>query len=304
LCPTTAQSLYYEFFVTTSTTASNTKPTRYTSPPPLDTSKYTVYTETYTAGVSAWIQTTTYTTTWESTITSELSISTATTRSVITSQQVSGTGTANIADFTSLTVGTGQNNKGGITLSPGVLAAVIAGPIVGLGILAYLLFYFRARRKLKRGDAGDSQRLDSSAGPENGATGAAQVNPYEVPATEACSRPGTASAAGYYNTEKPQAFEKAGEGVYELSSVGGGDEKKGFLSPNLRLRETRNTSPRSQHAVNCNGVTSPVSPMSPASTYHSTNGGAVELDGGSWDVLPQPQVSRLAGSNRNGVGNA
>lgn len=331
ICPTAAQSTYYEFFVTTSTTAPNTKPTRYTSPPPLDTSKYTVYTETYAATVSAWVQTTTFTTKWESTFTSTLAQSTSAPNSQATGTQGGATGSASAAQVTSLTPDTSRKDKGGIVISPGVLAAAIAGPVVGLAILGWILWYLRSKRKQNRGDAAGSVRLDSS-GPENGPVGAAQVNPYEVPATEARSRPPTAhstaaasvGAAGYYNTEKqqqqqqyPLAHEKSSENIHEMASVQrNGDEKNGFLSPSGTVRETGNASPRSQHSIvsggggngNVGGVLSPISPMSPAPTYHSGNGDAVELDGGgSWNTPPaqQQQVpSRPVGSNRNGVGNA
>jgi hypothetical protein len=190
-----------------------------------------------------------------------------------------------------------------------VLAGAIAGPVVGLALIAGLIFYLRKKRAAKKNNTEGATRLHSSAGggagnapppPTNGPVGSEQVVPYEVPANEAAY----GQDRKYIYTG--QTADGKVNGAYEMGAVGG-EKAGGYYGGGGGVNQNVQEVPANEHqhhptqyanaGVGNNGVPSPI--RSPAPVYSEANGPAVlpvELDGGRWQ--------RPAGSNRNGVGNA
>lgn len=185
------------------TTWSTTTAGRYTPPASVDTKLFTVITSSYTTVITATLQTTTITSTFQSTTTSALSRSP-------TGSATSASGRSVTANSTSTGIAEGASNPattsppqskstgkaGKVTLTTGVLAAVIAGPIVLIVICLGVFLFVRKRRAAKSNEA---TRLNSANLPPNGPVGADQVHPYEVDLNQA-----SAPLREYYNHAGPK----------------------------------------------------------------------------------------------------
>ena len=153
------------------TTETTSSARRYTSPPPIDTALYSVYTNTYTTIITADEQTTTLTSVFESTSTSTLSRSTSST---------AGPTSAAASSTTAPASGTKR-----VGLTMGVIVAIIVGPTLALAVGLGVFFFLKRRSK-----KGTAIRLDSSSPPPpNGPVGADQVNPYEMDVFESANQP-------------------------------------------------------------------------------------------------------------------
>jgi hypothetical protein len=222
----------------------STSASRYVSPSPVNTALYSVFTESYTTVISADVQETTFTTTYESTITSTLSRATSTSDSA---------GATNAASKNAPT------EKDKVTLTTGVLVAIIAGPIAAIAIGVGLFIWLRKRSSGKR----NAIKLSDQAPypPPNGPVGADQVHPYEVDVNE---------ATGYPRNPQKYTYVAPVQQDNEINAVNGayaaGQEKKWGEAVEMGGYEY-------------GGLSSP-GPRSPAPAY-SQAAIAVELDGTS-----------------------
>lgn len=150
---------------------------RYTPPPSVDTAVYSVFTSTYTTAMTAKAQSTTLTTTFESTFTSAIG------KAVVTGTATSAASTSTASESPIVAVGD-QPKKGAVTLSTGVLVAIVVGPLLAIGISIAIFLFLRKKRSNRQGE---SIRLNSAGNypPPNGPVGADQVHPYEVDVNEA-----------------------------------------------------------------------------------------------------------------------
>ncbi|KAH6720726.1 hypothetical protein BKA61DRAFT_652112 [Leptodontidium sp. MPI-SDFR-AT-0119] len=191
-CSASAATVTTGFQTTTPTTTAG----RYTPPPSLDTSRFTVITSSYTTVMTATAQTTTLTSTFESTTTSTIGQS-ATQSAGTTGGSGSGVaaGESSSPTGTSPAQSTSSAKAGAVTLTTGVLAAVIAGPILVIAMCIGIFLFIRKRKSTKKNE--DALRLDSANyPPPNGPVGADQVHPYEVDVNEASGPP--RQQYGYY----------------------------------------------------------------------------------------------------------
>ncbi|KAL2061258.1 hypothetical protein VTL71DRAFT_7531 [Oculimacula yallundae] len=179
-----SQSAITTGFLTKSPT---TSAARFTAPPSLDLSRFSVITSSYTTIISAFAQTTTVTSTFASTFTSSIS---QTSKASTTSESLSSGTAAVAADAstgTSSTPPSPSNKAGAVTLTTGVLVAVIAGPILAIALCIGVFLLIRRRKSAKKNEA---IRLNSANyPPPNGPTGADQVHPYEVDVNQASGPP-------------------------------------------------------------------------------------------------------------------
>jgi hypothetical protein len=217
---------------------------RYVSPPPINTALYSLYTETFTVTVSADVQSTTFTTTYESTLTSTLIPAKDTSTSAAATNSASTSTSVPIA-------------KGKVTLTTGVLVAIIVGPIVAIAIGLGLFFWLRKRSKRN-----GMKLLDQpSHPPPNGPIGADQVHSYEVDLNPASGTPQSPKKYTYV----PPVNELSGEhGAQSLSQ-----EKRWGQAVEMGGYE--------------HSPAPPPTPRSPAPAYTTYNPAAiaVELDGTS-----------------------
>ena len=171
-CPGSAKTQAISIQTTETTSSAG----RYTSPPPIDTSLYSVFTSTYTTIMTADAQTTTLTSVFASTFTSTLSRP--------SSSGASSTNTAGAAAAAASSSNAPATGTKRVTLTLGVIVAIIVGPTLALAIGLGVFFFMRRSRK----NAGI--RLNSSSPPPpNGPVGADQVNPYEMDVYEAQNQP-------------------------------------------------------------------------------------------------------------------
>ncbi|KAH7379749.1 hypothetical protein BKA64DRAFT_234883 [Cadophora sp. MPI-SDFR-AT-0126] len=175
------------------TTRSTTSAGRYTPPPSLDTSRFTVITSSYTTIMTATAQTTTLTSTFESTTTSAIAQS-VTEPAETTVKGGSGTAAGASSTGTSPPKSSSSAQAGAVTLTTGVLVAIIVGPILAIAICIGLFIFIRKRKAAKKNEA---FRLNSANyPPPNGPVGADQVYPYEVDVNQATGPP--RQQFGYY----------------------------------------------------------------------------------------------------------
>ncbi|KAH8590949.1 hypothetical protein B0O99DRAFT_280149 [Bisporella sp. PMI_857] len=230
------------------TTTTSSSATRYVSPSPIDTSLYSLFTETYTNTLTATVQTTTKTTTWESTKTSTLLQASA----IASSTDAFGSIVFSSPTRTSSAVP--KNNK--VTLSTGVLIGVIAGPLLVVVAICVGIFFClrkRSQRKMKAG-----VKIPDYP-PPNGPVGADQVHPYEVDVNEVTHPPPPNSHPKQYYAYVPPVQEVASPDMTR-------DEKAPGWAVEMGAYEYR-------------GPVSPISPASrsPAPAYVPIHH-AVELD--------------------------
>ncbi|KAG0647900.1 hypothetical protein D0Z07_5666 [Hyphodiscus hymeniophilus] len=163
-CPGSAKTESILIQSTTTTSSGG----RYTSPPPIDTALYSLYTDTYSITLSAAAQSTTFISAFESTLTSTLSHSTPT------------AGPTNaVASSTTTPVSSTKR----VMLTTGVIVAIIVGPTLALALGVGLFFFMR-----KRSQRGVTRVNSLPHPPPNGPVGADQVNPYELPNLERKNR--------------------------------------------------------------------------------------------------------------------
>ncbi|KAK0113558.1 hypothetical protein ONS95_013809 [Cadophora gregata] len=173
------------------TTRSTTTAGRYTPPPSLDTSRFTVITSSYTTIITATAQTTTRTSTFESTTTSAIAQS-AIQSTETTGKASSGSGTAAGASSTGTSPPKSSSSSsagGAVTLTTGVLVAVIVGPILAIAICIGIFLFIRKRRAAKKNEAIRLNSANYPHPPPNGPVGADQVYPYEVDVNQASGPP-------------------------------------------------------------------------------------------------------------------
>jgi hypothetical protein len=160
-------------------TRTSSSAVRYTAPPSVDPSLYSVFTSTYTTAITAVNQRTTLTSTFQSTFTSAIG------KAVVSATASEASTTASSGSTSSGAVAAASGGvKDGITLTTGVLVAIIAGPLLAIAIGVAVFLYLRKRRSTQKGE---SIRLDDNYPPPNGPVGADQIHPYEVDVNEVTS---------------------------------------------------------------------------------------------------------------------
>ncbi|KAH8821311.1 hypothetical protein F5884DRAFT_83197 [Xylogone sp. PMI_703] len=172
-CPRGAKANTASYVTTFPTTTAH----RYTPPPTVNAELSTVITQTYTVIITANEQTTTLTSIFASTFTSALP------------NRIPTTIPKSTSTLSSSVTSSPKTQKSGVTLAPGAIAGIAAGPIVLIAIGA-ALFYFLRKRSKKNKDAiellsAGNDNLGTDAPPPNGPVGADQVHPYEFDTTEA-----------------------------------------------------------------------------------------------------------------------
>ena len=186
-CSASAATVTTAFQTTRSTTTAG----RYTPPPSLDTSRFTVITSSYTTIITATAQSTTRTSTFESTTTSaiaqQVTESARSSGKAASGKAASGTVAGASSAGTSPPKSTSSAKAGAVTLTTGVLVAIIVGPILAIAICIGVFLFIRKRRAAKKNEA---LRLNSANyPPSNGPVGADQVYPYEVDVNQASGPP-------------------------------------------------------------------------------------------------------------------
>ncbi len=209
------------------TTTSTTSYGRYTPPPSLDPSIYSVYTNTYTTVLTANAQTTTLTSTFQSTFTSTIGNAAAVT-----------SGTTSSATGISSPI----RSSGHIILPTGVLVGIIVGAVVFAISISVGIFFLLRRRSTKREQ--EVIRLDSPAyPPPNRPVGANQIYPYEVDVNEVPRHPQkynyTSPKIGTHEMNNPAAMLRGEKnGVHQMMTEDHDEVRSPLRSPAPAYVET------------------------------------------------------------------